>query len=230
MKAGVRHFVGLDLGQARDYSALCNVERVDLATGEVDPATRAPVLDRRFQLRFLERFELGTPYPRVVERAGEVCAKLWVPAELAGHPAAAWLELHRAQRPELVVDATGVGRVVVDLLRVDAAPYALVPVTITAGDRASVVEGFCRVPKRDLVGSLVVMLQRGELAIAESLELAPVLVKELLNFRVTISAAGNDSYGNWREAANDDLVLAVALAAWRARRDLPPVNGARRLV
>jgi len=43
---------------------------------------------------------------------------------------------------------------------------------------------------------------------------AEVLVNELLNFEVKITAAANDVYGAWREGTHDDLVLAVALACW----------------
>jgi len=221
-----RHFVGLDLGQARDFSALADIERSEVAAG-VDGGTREAVAERRYRLRFLERLDLGTPYPQVVARAASVCAKLAPVARVA------------REVPELVVDATGVGRVVVDLLRwparrtalADRAPYALVPVTITSGDRVSLVEGFFRVPKRELVSALVVLLQSGSLAIASGLPLADALMSELLNFRMSVSAAGNDTYGNWREAKNDDLVLAVALAAWRASlSDAPPVLGSRRLL
>ncbi len=48
------------------------------------------------------------------------------------------------------------------------------------------------------------------------------LADELHNFKVTISALGHDSYGagdGWREGAHDDLVLAVALAAWFGEQD-----------
>lgn len=31
----------------------------------------------------------------------------------------------------------------------------------------------------------------------------------------------NDSYGSWREGAHDDMVLAVAIAAWWAERWQP---------
>jgi hypothetical protein len=50
--------------------------------------------------------------------------------------------------------------------------------------------------------------------------LAETLREELQNFKVTISAGGHDRYGaggdalSWREQPHDDLVLAVALAAW----------------
>ncbi len=44
---------------------------------------------------------------------------------------------------------------------------------------------------------------------------AQSLVRELQDFRVTITEAANDTYGG-RTGAHDDLVLAVALACWGA--------------
>ena len=59
------------------------------------------------------------------------------------------------------------------------------------------------------------LLQSSRLKIAESLDLAPTLKKELLNFRVKIDPkTAHDSYEHWREGDHDDLVLATALACW----------------
>jgi hypothetical protein len=41
---------------------------------------------------------------------------------------------------------------------------------------------------------------------------------ELTAYRVRISDDGHDSYGNGREAANDDLVLALAIALYASNR------------
>jgi hypothetical protein len=41
----------------------------------------------------------------------------------------------------------------------------------------------------------------------------------MLAFKVEITKSGHDTYGNdWRENEHDDLVLAVALAAWAGER------------
>jgi hypothetical protein len=56
------------------------------------------------------------------------------------------------------------------------------------------------------------------LKVADSLSETPVLVRELLNFQVKITPAANEAFGTWREGAHDDLVLAVAIAAWAAER------------
>jgi hypothetical protein len=48
-------------------------------------------------------------------------------------------------------------------------------------------------------------------------------VKELLNFKVKITAAANEAYGEWRVGKHDDLLLGLAVACarsgtWAARR------------
>lgn len=118
---------------------------------------------------------------------------------------------------ELVVDATGVGRPVVDMLRKENLSFS--SVLITGGDVEHREHGFYRVPKRNLVSAVQVALQSGHLKIAEELTLAETLRKELLNFRIKVNiSTAHDSYEAWREGDHDDLVLATALACWRARK------------
>src|SRR5213593_579438 len=94
------YFVGLDLGQTLDYSALAVVERAEIFLDEMDWVTYERRRRQRFRVPFLERVRLGTPYPRVVDRVREVVRA----PELAG-------------RCTLVMDATGVGAPVLDMLR-----------------------------------------------------------------------------------------------------------------
>jgi len=35
--------------------------------------------------------------------------------------------------------------------------------------------------------------------------------------QVRVSATGHEQYGSWRDGEHDDLVLAVAMACWRAK-------------
>src|SRR5437016_2622131 len=67
-----RMFVGLDLGQSRDPSALSVVERAEVFPGEMDWVTYERRRLLRFRVLYLERVLLGTPYPRVVERVRQV--------------------------------------------------------------------------------------------------------------------------------------------------------------
>ncbi len=122
-------------------------------------------------------------------------------------------------KTQLVVDATGVGRPVVDMLiQQGLEPIAI---TITGGDQVVFEKGW-RVPKRDLVGCVQILLQTSRLKFAEQIPAVPALVQELLAFRVKIDPlTAHDSYGAWREGAHDDLVLAVAVAAWWGQRYTP---------
>ncbi len=176
--------LGLDLGQAQDYTALGILER-----------NGSSKKDRKYQLRHLERLPLGTTYPAVVTHVKELMAK----DPLRG-------------RVLLVVDATGVGLPVIDLLKQEG--LRPIGITITGGTEATSVRGGYHVPKRDLVINLQVLFQSERLKAAESLPLARTFVNELLGFKVKINTRGHDSYEAWREGVHDDLVLAVSLAAW----------------
>jgi hypothetical protein len=199
-------FVGLDLGQSADYTALAVVQ---------DVTTKNPAggTEKRLHLRHLERYPLRTPYPDIADkvsvlvRSPELSPTEYDPSRVR----------YFSRPPELAVDNTGVGVAVTDLLKARGLKFAAV--TITGGDRTHKAKGTWRVPKRDLVAALEVPFHTGELKVAEGLELWRVLREELLNFRRKVDLrTAHDSYEHWRESDHDDLVLATALACWWARR------------
>ncbi len=206
--------VGLDLGQSADYTALAVVEDV----GEEGPASGP---HKALHLRHLERYPLRTLYPDIAEgvaglmRDGRLITEVRQPWEPRGYQVG----------PELVVDNTGVGPAVTDLLKKKNLRFKAV--TITGGDKVHAVGGGrYRVPKRDLVGALEVPFHTGELKVAEGLKLWPALREELLNFRRKIDLrTAHDSYEHWRDSDHDDLVLATALACWWIRRQRDRVRG-----
>ncbi len=196
------YLIGVDLGQAHDHTAIAVLQRDERDTGSPQP-------ESAYQVRHLERLPLGTPYPRQVDCVARVIEQVRHLTNLDAKPTDP-----PAPAPRLAVDQTGVGRPVVDMLR-QAGMQRLHAISITAGDTATREGQDYRVPKRELVSVLQVLLQTERLAVAAALPEAETLTKEMLAFKVTISAAGHDSYGNdWRENPHDDLVLAVALAAW----------------
>jgi hypothetical protein len=201
------YFVGVDLGQSRDFTAIAVVEMAELK-GEWDPEAYAWLKRVALRLRFLERIPLGTPYPEVVARVVEVTRS----RELAG-------------RCHVAVDGTGVGRPVVDLLRSAGPGGLLMPAIITNGEFETRDQGYYRVPKRDLIIGLQVLLQCGSMQIAAGLKHGPDLVKEMSDMQVRVTLAGNEQYGAWREGTHDDLVFAVALACWSARKICPEPQG-----
>jgi hypothetical protein len=64
-------------------------------------------------------------------------------------------------------------------------------------------------------------LQSGGLQTASGIPYGAALVEEMAEMRAKVTAAGNTQFGVWREGAHDDLVLAVALACWGARKMYP---------
>lgn len=178
---------------------------VDL--GQAHDYTAIGVLERAedsLNLTHIERLKLGTPYPTQVARL----------VSLATSPPLLGACV-------LAVDATGVGRAVMDMLEVALRPLPIrpttYPVTITGGDTAHHdVEGW-RVPKRDLIAAAQVALQQSKLKVASRLPDSATLVSEMLAYRVKIAQDGHDSYANdWREQPNDDLVLMLAIAVYTA--------------
>ena len=69
-------------------------------------------------------------------------------------------------------------------------------------------------PKKDLVAGIQVILQGRRLRIAKALPLAELLTRELLNFKVKVTGAGNEAFETWRAGDHDDFVLALAVAVW----------------
>ena len=191
------YILGVDLAQSNDYTALCVLERLEK---HVKHEGRFK-LETLYQAHYLERLPTGTPYPAQVEQIKKLYNALLAETK---------------ETPQLVVDKTGVGAPVTDMLR--DARLNPVAVTITGGDSVTKDGRSYRVPKRDLVSVAQVLLQSRRLEIARALPEAQTLINELTAFKVSISLKGHDSYGNdagsWREAPHDDLVLATALACW----------------
>src|SRR5690606_8308822 len=130
----------------RSYTAVSVIERRAVYSREHGRETQ-------YDVRHLERY-LGEPYTAIITRSQGVLRKL--------------------KDPKVVVDGTGVGRPVIDLMR-ERGISPVVPVIITGGDSVTeeVVDGRreFRVPKRDLVGCLQVLLQNRQLRIPSSLDL-----------------------------------------------------------
>jgi hypothetical protein len=231
-------YLGLDLGQASDYSALALIEEqlwcgpeVDFAgwevfvppeledAGWVSPSALTP---RSASGVYRINRELGRPphpppYVRHLERFElgtpypEVISKVF--CLLTRPPIRYHLE-----RTRLIVDATGVGAPVLDFFRTQGVYPIGINIhggdTVTADAPGPEILNL-RVPKRVLVAAVQTTLQTRRLRIAERLPLAGVLRKELLNFRVKIDPkTAHDSYSHWREGDHDDLVLATAVACW----------------
>jgi hypothetical protein len=94
---------------------------------------------------------------------------------------------------------------------------------ITAGHAGGKGEGGIRlVPRLDLASAVQKLLETRRLHIVPSLAQAATLTRELMTFRAKVTlTTGNDTLEAWRERPHDDLVLAVAVAAWQGERYRP---------
>jgi hypothetical protein len=204
----MRYTVSVDLGQMNDPTAISIIEEVVKSRGdptmvELAMGKRGAVeFDTTYLLRHLEQPELRTSYPAIVDR---VKAIVNVP-ELAGHSV-------------LLVDATGVGRPVLDMMRREG--LSPIGITITGGNTPSATDGGYHVPKRDLAMALHVLFGMGRLKIAPQLELGKVFVREMDTFVMRILNEKTDSYESLTEKDHDDLVLSVAMAAWWVQKVMP---------
>ncbi len=180
--------IGVDLGQAADYSTIAIVR----STGD------------ELHLVHLHRFPLGTDYTVVVDGIVDVYedSRLGV----------------GDQRPALAIDDTGVGRGVSDLLLGSGTPFYAVTITSGGTPRPYASKGSrvsWNVPKTTLVEALERPFRLGNLKMANGLRWGPVLVEELRNFRRKVNPkTAHVRFEHARPSDHDDLILATALACW----------------
>ena len=175
--------VGIDLGKQSDYTAISVLDRIPTDDG-----------GNEVHVRYLRRLR-GVSYTAVVEEISQMAE--W-PA-LEGCP--------------FVVDATGLGRPVFDMLarRVRRAEA----LTISSG--ITVIKHAPReysVPKADLVGAMQVLVAGHRIKVGAHIPDATAFIQELTDFGYETSESGRTSF-NAAGTAHDDLVLSVAMAAWK---------------
>jgi hypothetical protein len=200
------YYCGVDCGQVNDYTAIAILKHI-WARWEVVSNVRSrvdlPASQMQYHVVHLERLRLGMSYPDQVDIVRQRFEAIPVAQE---------------ESKTLLVDATGVGRAVVDLMREkDLYP---IPITIVGAspEGGGKPKDARHVPKRDLVAALNVLMQSGRFKIAAGLQEGQTLAKELQNFQYKLTDSKNVQYEAWREGQHDDLVLAVALPAWLAHR------------
>jgi len=189
-------FVGVDLGQVHDPTAIAILERNLHWFTARDPVTWAPHKAARYTVRYLERVPLGTPYTEIGTRVQTIVHGLLPVAPVT-----------------VVVDATGVGAPVTDILRDKRLGCPVVPIVITGAEQVTYAPPLWRVPKLELLERTRLMLEQEILKVAAKLPEAGRLQTEMTRMRIRLSEAGKVV---WREGAHDDLVFAVALAAWKS--------------
>jgi hypothetical protein len=197
-------FIGLDLGQRQDPAALAILERTQKFSPIRNPVTLEFPSRILFNLRHAERFHLGLPYTTIVHRIGHLVQSL------TGSICGAWpVSTGHLCNPykTLVVDASGVGAPVVEMLRKANLGITILPIVITSGQDAHPGPGKTfYVPRRDLITCLRIVLERQTLKIPTQINDGETLTTELLNL--------SDRSGS----KHDDLAIATALALYHATK------------
>ena len=183
--------LGLDLGEVKDFTALVALR----LTREAQPNR---TMRREYLCGLICRWPLRTGYEAIIEDVRAIAANLTQPADL-------------------VIDATGAGRPVVQMFRrAQLGLKSMVPVVITAGHRTHRdPEGYWNVAKSELVSALLSCAESSRIRFVPELSLAPALIKELRAFtRKVHRTTKNESFEHLRTADHDDMVMATALAVW----------------
>ena len=177
--------ISLDPAQLRDWSALAVVDM------------RYRPEEKRFgyDLVAMNRKQ-GLPYNQIVD---------WV-ARIYHKP-----EFNQQQPPDLVVDSTGVGVAVVDMLHTRG--LRLNAVTITAGESFSQQGSIFHVGKARLIGTFLGAFDGGKVQVNPNMPIWPQLEKEMLSYRAEISAQGRAKF-EAEEGEHDDMIFALAQAIW----------------
>ncbi|MBA3974108.1 MAG: hypothetical protein C0504_07820 [Candidatus Solibacter sp.] len=200
LRPHTNHFyIGLDLGQRSDHSALVILERARHLTGRFDHVNYTHESVTRLYVRHAERFPLHFPYLKIPAAIQSTFDKL--------NPTA----YESSPTPKtIVVDASGVGAPVVEIIHRAKLPAGVVPITITSGEKPN----GNNIPRAALLSNLRILLETGILLISPSVPHYKQLFKELTGLSTL------------NRARHDDLAFALALAAWSARLTLPlPLSG-----
>ncbi|OYW07865.1 MAG: hypothetical protein B7X34_10025 [Acidobacteriia bacterium 12-62-4] len=195
LQGETRYYFGLDLGKRQDHSALVVVE-LTWAQGPRNHATQGFTRLPQLTVRYAARLPLGyetTGLPRFVRDAAQSFPLL---AALR-HPGT------------LLVDATGNGHTVIELLRGDRNGLLLKPVTISSGYKSrQLADNYYSIPRTDLLTRLKLLFERGLLKIERPAAGMDFLERELIQFEPS-----------GRQQEHDDLIMALSLAIWQAVED-----------
>jgi Terminase RNaseH-like domain len=204
--------IGVDIGQKHDPTAIVvaelhirasermrHVEATHDSTG-YHPAYDTPIEETVYHVHHMERLALGTSYPEVAQRvAAIVCAYRL-----------------RDRKRHVLMDATGVGQPVYELVReaIMASPNHrgvwVRPITFAYGATYDQKSG--RLGKAYLVSRLQRLIQTQCIKLPKEHPEALVMVEEVRNYEIHVDQDGHDTYGAFKVGTHDDLATALGLA------------------
>ncbi len=196
-------FLGLDLAQREDFTALATLELKWTITGK-DMATWEPEWTPSLIIRSLDRYELAQSYTAYQEAIEERVNSIRA--------------YDAKSKINLALDAAGPGGPIVDDLRLSKIDAAIHPITITGGAYPSHSTHGANVPRRALFSRTLLLMERGTLQAQPGVSNWTELCKELLRLRA----------GDSHSKAHDDLAIALTLAVWQAATHAPEILPGRK--
>lgn len=182
-----RIFIGLDLGQQFDYTAMTVVSSFRTGPREL-----------MHTIEYIYRFPLKMSYSVMANSVTR-----FINTQL------------KIYSPILIVDFTGVGAPVYDILTKNGLkPVAF---TITGGNTPKIVSKYkVNVPKQDMVASLQIALQNNVIRIPSNTNELEQLKAEIQNFTMKINKNNKESFGALQDGIHDDIVMALCMSIWYA--------------
>jgi hypothetical protein len=208
--------IGVSFGRRWERTGIAVVERLHVPTGETVVrgqsvwATIEEVQEVQYHVRHLERHGPGAMYSRInrriVEMVEEISAPMFVVVDVTATGSPLWASLRAGLKEVLTGFYTQ--RVKPGVFRI----------TGLEGGVVAGADNVISVPRRDLVSTMQLLLEEGRFKIAEDLDLASTLRREMADFKIKVDKHGKEDLESWREGSHDDLVLTVALSAWAGER------------
>jgi phage FluMu gp28-like protein len=203
VKGFSRYWLGVDLAQAQDNTALVCVHDERLPSWNGGRQVLGP---RQRTIVFADKFK-GVSYPDVVSHVIRTLIK----EPLRG-------------RTRLVIDASGLGRVVSDLLFEQGVEHHAIQMTV--GQKWVTKDRYVNVGKTLLLETLSVLFATGDLTFAHNLPLREDILAELETFQLETTAAGNQVITQGKSGAHHgDLAIALAAACFASEHLLPGFTG-----
>ncbi|MBL8209175.1 MAG: hypothetical protein JNK87_00605 [Bryobacterales bacterium] len=189
----VRVYLGLDLGQRADHSALAVLYLHQFFTGRIDPGNRAREVQHILQLKTITQIPLGTPYPDIAQMVRHALQHF----EVEG-------------KATLIVDAGGPGLPFIDFLRTLPLNASLIKLNITGSGAPRNNNGIYQVTRAQLLTNLKLLLENRSLYLPDE----DLLLTELRGLQASFhSEADHDdlvmalSLAAWEAAKNWQAVL-----------------------
>lgn len=193
------YLLGLDFGSITDHTALILVARRENpeATSSGDEGEPQHI----YELIHTEQLPLGLSYVEIVE----YIAKFVQQEEIAG-------------MVQIAADCTGVGKAVLDLMRSEPSLAEITwSIVFTSGQNVTQNGMIFKVPKKDLIASVLILTGKDLLHCNPEIDQAQILKREMLSYIVRRTASANNKFDG-EHKSHDDMVVALCMVCWIGER------------